>query len=66
MNVLFRKTGLKLNAKKTKIIHIKGKDSQNEEHSCKSRWGCIRESYAFQISRIDKDRRWIMLTRYQS
>ena len=26
-----RKTGLKLNAKKTKIIHIKGKDGQNED-----------------------------------
>ena len=28
-----RKSGLKLNAKKTKIIHIRGKESQFEEHT---------------------------------
>lgn len=28
-----RKTGLKLNAKKTKVLHIKGRNSQSEEHT---------------------------------
>ena len=28
-----RKTGLKLNAKKTKVLHVKGRDSQSEEHT---------------------------------
>ena len=31
-----RKSGLKLNAKKTKILHTKGRDSQSEEHSFQS------------------------------
>ena len=38
-----RKTGLKLNAKETKIIHIKGKDSQNEEHTAVKVDGAVLE-----------------------
>ena len=28
-----REAGLRLNAKKTKIMHLKGKDSEHEEHT---------------------------------